>query len=421
MKRSAQKHDVGLLLLSFVLAFILWTFAMAELNPERSPRYDNIRVSLTGEEELLVAHGLSVIEMDTTELSVTVRGPNDEVTNKNMRQRISVSANVAGLTEAGEYDLTPIVNINRDGIEVMNTTPSVVRVRVDQVTTASVPVRVDVSGSPKEGFRAGRAYPTMANEVKIEGPQSELKEVAYAYAIINTEGLDSTKKEDCTITLCNDAGEPITGQHVTCRSEQVNVTLPIYKINTIPLTVTFKDGGTITASQATATFSPTDQINVIGDQNTIAEMGELNLGEIDLGSVQTDVPITLPITLPEGVRLDEGQPDSIDVTITASGISTRKLEITRYACNDTAENTPYKVNVLTESVTIELRGNPTAIHQVDEQSFTIGLTCDSVSLGAGKHTVKGVIAATGLPRGVTLVEEDVQVEIEISLAEGETE
>jgi len=421
VKQSAQKHDVGLLLLSLVLAFILWTFAMAEMNPERSPRYDDIRVSLTGEEELLVAHGLSVIEMDTTELSVTVRGPNDEVTNKNMRQRISVSANVAGLTEAGEYDLTPTVNINRDGIEVINTTPSVVRVRVDQVTTASVPVRVDVSGNPKEGFRAGRPYPTMASEVKIEGPQSELKEVAYAYAIINTEGLESTKKEDCTITLCNDAGEPITGQHVTCRSEQVNVTLPIYKINTLPLTVTFKDGGTITASQATATFSPTDQVNVIGDQNTIAEMGELNLGEIDLGSVQMDVPITLPITLPEGVRLDDGQPDSIDVTITASGISTRKLEITRYAYNDTAEETPYQVKALTNSVTIELRGNQNALYQVNEQSFTIGLTYDSVSLGAGKHTVKGVVAATGLPRGVTLVEEDAQIEIEISLAEGETE
>ena len=51
---------------------------------------------------------------------------------------------------------------------------------------------------------------------------------------------------------------------------------------------------------------------------------------------------------------------------------------------------------------------------MDVNALSVGLTFDSVSLGTGTHKVKGVIAATGLPPGVTLVEEDVEVEIEIT-------
>lgn len=419
MKQFLRRYDVGLRLLSLILAFILWAFSMAEVNPERSPRYDGLKVTLTGEDELLMAHGLTVIEMDTTQIAVTVRGPNDEVTNKNMRQRIMVSANVSGLTDAGEYNLPPVVNISRDGIEVVSTEPKTIRVQVDEVTAIRVPIRVDVSGSPKEGFRAGKAYATMSETVKIEGPKSELNEVAYAYAVINADGLESTKKEDCAITLCNDAGEAVTGPHIICKTEKINVSLPIYKINTIPLTVTLRDGGTAKADQATVTYEPAASINVIGDQKTIAEMGELSLGEFDLDSVRTDVPIELPVILPEGVRLDEGQPETIQVMISIDGVATRKLHITRFSPNDTAaEQTPYQVSVLTSEVELELRGSEEALAGVDVNSFSIGLTFDSVSLGAGEHEVKGVVAATGLPEGVTLVEEDVQVLIQIVAPDG---
>ena len=82
---------------------------------------------------------------------------------------------------------------------------------------------------------------------------------------------------------------------------------------------------------------------------------------------------------------------------------------------DTAHvQTPYTVSVLTDSVEVELRGSESALEQVDLNTLTIGLTFDSVSLGVGTHKVKGLVAATGLPAGVTLVQEDVEVEIQIT-------
>ena len=64
-------------------------------------------------------------------------------------------------------------------------------------------------------------------------------------------------------------------------------------------------------------------------------------------------------------------------------------------------------------------GSESALEQVDVNSLSIGLTFDSVSLGLGTHKVKGQVAATGLPAGVTLVGSDAEVEIEITGPGGE--
>lgn len=103
------------------------------------------------------------------------------------------------------------------------------------------------------------------------------------------------------------------------------------------------------------------------------------------------------------------------MTITVDGIATRKVQVSKFAPNDTsADTTPYSVKILTSSVEIELRGNESELKEVETDSLSIGLTFDSVSLGAGRHKVKGIAAAIGLPHDVTLVEEDIEVEIQIT-------
>ena len=410
MRQFLKKHDVWLRLLSLLLAFVLWIIVRDADNPVKQNTFRDIPVTITGEEELLASQGLSVIESTAT-VDVVVEGRNNEVTDPTLRRKITATVDVSSITDgAGEYNRPVQVAVSSADIDPVRANP-------DKVTTVSVPVRIDVTGTPAEGYRAGKAVPTTTESVTVEGPEAELKEVAYAYATISVEGESLTVTGECSIALYNDAGVPITGTHVTCQTDTVNVRVPLYPIETIPLTVTLKDGETLKGSQVRASISP-QSVKVLGDQNTLAELTEISLGEIDLDSVRTDVPIQMDIKLPDNVRLDEGQPSTASVTITVAdetdGIATRKVQVTQFAPNDTSqEQTPYTVNVLTGSVEIELRGTESALDQVDTDGFSIGLTFDSDSLGAGRHTVKGVVAATSLPAGVTVVEEDVEVEIEI--------
>ena len=325
---------------------------------------------------------------------------------------------VSGITDgAGEYTLPVRISTGSSDIEANSVS---VRVLVDEVTTEAVPVRVDATGTPATGYRAGTPEPTTTKELTIEGPASELAEVAYAYGTVDVSGRNSTFTSECQISLYNDAGEPITGTHVTTQTDTVTVRAPIYPVESIPLAVTLTDGDTLTTDQVDVDIRPRN-ISLLGDQNTLASLTEINLGTIDLDTVRTGVAIEMEIPLPDGVRLDAGQPSTAQVTITVKAeenISTRSVQVTNFVPTDTAQSeTPYSVEVLTDSVEIELRGSASALEQVDLSTLSVGLTFDSVSLGEGTHKVRGVIAATGLPAGVTLVEQDVEVEIRITGSE----
>ena len=409
-----KKHDVWLRLLSIVLAFFLGVIVRDVANPDRNTTIRDVAVTITGEEELQSNYNLSVIEYTET-VDVPVRGPNNEITNASLKRRITATVDVSGITDgAGEYTLPVRITTGSSDIEASSVTA---RVLVDEVTTETVPVRVDASGTPATGYRAGTPEPTTTKEITIEGPASELAEVAYAYGTVDVSGRNSTFTSECQISLYNDAGEPITGTHVTTQTDTVTVRAPIYPVESIPLAVTLTDGDTLTTDQVDVDIKPRN-ISLLGDQNTLASLTEINLGTIDLDTVRTGVAIEMEIPLPDGVRLDAGQPSTAQVTITVKAeenISTRSVQVTNFVPTDTAQSeTPYSVEVLTDSVEIELRGSASALEQVDLSTLSVGLTFDSVSLGEGTHKVRGVIAATGLPAGVTLVEQDVEVEIRIT-------
>ena len=422
LKEFMKQHDIWLRLLAILLAFILWIIARDANNPYETYTLRNIPVTITGADELLSNTKLSVIEYTET-VNVTVYGQNNDVTNSYLPSRVSVTVDVSQITDgAGEYTLTPEINVSMNGVEGRGTTPSRVRVLVDEVTTASVPVRVDATGTPATGYRAGTPEPTTTKELTIEGPASELAEVAYAYGTVDVSGRNSTFTSECQISLYNDAGEPITGTHVTTQTDTVTVRAPIYPVESIPLAVTLTDGDTLTTDQVDVDIKPRN-ISLLGDQNTLASLTEINLGTIDLDTVRTGVAIEMEIPLPDGVRLDAGQPSTAQVTISVKeeeSVATRSVQVTTFVPTDTAQSeTPYTVSILTDSVEIELRGSESALNEVDVGNLSIGLTFDSVSLGVGTHTVRGVIAATGLPAGVTLVQEDVEVEIEITQGEAD--
>jgi YbbR domain-containing protein len=414
VKQFITKHDIWLRLLSLALAFVLWAIVMGEENPTRAAIFSGITVNVTGQDELLEEYGLSLIEMDMNTVTVHVSGPRNSITPSELQNRITAELDISGCTEAGEYDLKPLVSVQRAGVEVTNVTPRTIHVRVDKMTTMNVPVRVEAVGSPAEGFRAGRPEPVTANKVTVQGPVSELEETVYAYAVISADGKTATVTEECPITLYNGAGEPITGAHVTCLTERIKVRLPIYPIETIPLSVTLRGGGSVTEEETEVSIEP-DSVKVIGDPNVIAGMKEIDLGELNLDSVRTGVPIEMEIPLPDGVRLDEGQPTTAKVTVTIDGIETRTVEVSKIALNDTAEQSPYTAAVAAQSLPVELRGSASALDEVDESGLTIGITFDSAALGEGAHMVRGVVVASNLPDGVSLVEQDVQVMLEITL------
>ena len=406
-KNFIKKQDFLLKLLSLALSIVLWAVVMDIDNPERNMRFDDVPVRVIGASQLKASTGLELIEGENTTVTVSLRGQS-----KVRVSQITATVDISGLTEANEYDLPVTVSVSKSGVETNYVNPGKVHVRVDRVESKDVPIEVNVTGTPDDGYRAGKPT-TATKKVTVSGPATDLAQVSKAVASVDVTGRNSSLADyECKVTLYDQDGAAFTSNYITSQTEKIKVSVPIYRVNNIPLTVTLKDGGSLTQNQVQCVIDP-ENVEVIASNQAVLS----DIKEIDLGSVHTGTPISMSIKdkLPSGVSLVSGQPETANVTISVDGVATRKVQVSKFAWNDTAqENTPYTVNILTKSVEMELRGSESQLQKVDVNNLSIGLTYDSVSLGVGRHTVKGVATTVGLPSGVTLVEEDIEVEIEIT-------
>lgn len=122
----------------------------------------------------------------------------------------------------------------------------------------------------------------------MQGPAAELTNVAKAVAVIDVTGAETTLTNiECPVTLYDRDGTVVASQHITSKTEKIKVTVPMYNIDTLPLTVTLKDGGKLTAHQVKYSINPESVKVVTSDQASLGDLREINLGEIDLGSVRT--------------------------------------------------------------------------------------------------------------------------------------
>ncbi len=131
------------------------------------------------------------------------------------------------------------------------------------------------------------------------------------------------------VTLYDQDGAAFTSNYITSQTEKIKVSVPIYRVNNIPLTVTLKDGGSLTQNQVQCVIDPENVEVIASNQAVLSDIKEINLGEIDLGSVHTGTPISMSIKdkLPSGVSLVSGQPETANVTISVDGVATRKVQV----------------------------------------------------------------------------------------------
>lgn len=108
---------------------------------------------------------------------------------------------ISGLTEANEYDLPVTVSVSKSGVETNYVNPGKVHVRVDRVESKDVPVEVNVTGTPDDGYRAGKPT-TATKKVTVSGPATDLAQVSKAVAAVDVTGRNSSLADyECKVTL----------------------------------------------------------------------------------------------------------------------------------------------------------------------------------------------------------------------------
>ena len=364
------------MVLSILLAFLLWVYVGNDPNSVDTGTLRNVRVVFSGLEKL-EERGLMISEgaEQTVNLQLSARG---EVWSRLNQGDTTVVVDVSGITEPGEQSVAITsrnINFPRsitiiDSIDVRYTSPSTIDFTVSRWSSVA------------EGFQR-RDFSFAPDTITVSGQEELVSQVDHAQVTISQEDMNSTYSADCSYTLIGTNGQPIAAGLVETEPETVLVTLPVEKMKEVELTVDLIPGGGATADNVTVDIEPRT-LMVAGSAEILDQLDRISLGEIDLSKVFGTLTQSMTINLDPSLTNVSGTTEA-KVTVTVEGLVTKTLE----AGNIEIINKPggYEITRNTQSCTVLIRGTQEAVDAVTASQVRIVADLSNLDLSTGSRTV----------------------------------
>ena len=237
--------NLGLKLVSLLLACILWWYVSLSRREPVHERVVSATLSLVGVPPTLVITTADI----RSNVSVRVRGRKSDLRTL-ASQTLEASADLSSINKAGEVEITirpQHINVPED-IEVISITPNKFRFRVEPLRQRAVPIRPYLDGTAPAGFIVGQA--TAEPEMALcSGPASQLMKLSE----VTTERIIMTGRTGTFV------------QNVTVISDSplVRVLSPLTTQVTVPV---LAEVGPTPPPAATDTTDTTDTIETTSTQ-----------------------------------------------------------------------------------------------------------------------------------------------------------
>lgn len=204
-------ENIGLKIASVLLSIFLWVFVtsrgLSEMSLDIPLEFKNIPA------------GLELVSQSAKAVSLNIKGQERLI--KDIRSsdiRVYIDLNKAKKGEGVYY-------LNKDNIKqphmvnVINITPSYVKVLLDETITKTVPVKPVVIGTPESGFYV-KSIDVIPKTVVIEGVRSELKKMYN----LKTDPIDITGVSE---TFSHNVKLDMTGVNMRTKSDEVKIKIII--------------------------------------------------------------------------------------------------------------------------------------------------------------------------------------------------
>jgi len=302
LKRIGQ--NLSTLILSVILATMVWFVAVREQNPPIEADYDR-----TIQLEILNKPSGTVIFDDITQrVALRLRAPRsswDQLSPSKFRAWIDLSNLAPGL-----HDVPVQVEVSDQAITVVEKRPSTVNVRLEPLVEIQVPVTVEVVDSPPIGYIARQPVisPTLAT---ISGPGSIVSQVSQVVADVYLRGAKETVKRSVDLLARNTNGDVLA--RLTITPPKVDVTVPVeqrfgYRDVSVRVVITGEVAPGYWINNITVDPST---VTVVGGPSALNSLpGYVETAEVDVTNATKSIVERVALRLPTGVSIV--QPESGD-------------------------------------------------------------------------------------------------------------
>ena len=376
-RSKEAKGNLPMIILSLLLAILIWLVVAMTLYPSIPKTIENIPLSVDIAGSPAADSGLSVISCDVDTVDVQLVGSRTQIGNLNA-ENLTAYVDYENVTSTGKKTLS--IKVKSDsGInyEVKSITPSTAVVELDKYDTLPFEVKPKI---PNVKYAEGKTidpdeFTCEPDIINITGPSAQLAKISSVYAVSDRSlTLDSsyTLNSD-EVQLFSEDGTRIDASSLLFDTSTFTINIPVLTQKTVKPVVQILNAPT-DFDQSCLDFKISADSLTIASNNSFSEIPDtLDIGKIPLSDLDIGYSNTFDISsvLETSGMINKSGIDSITVTLNDEGLA--KKEIVLDGSSIRLSNTPndnYDYDILTQKLTISVIGPEGVISELTASDFT---------------------------------------------------
>lgn len=292
-----------------LLAFVIWLYVVDNDSDDYEKTFTLIPIDIEGAEVLAELSGMSVINLEESAVSVTVRGKRSEL-NALTSEDFHAYVNVGALTTADRHLVSVMVDMP-NGVERRNTEPSAVNVYTDELAERDIPIEV----VPRYRMAATYTIDSIQKSietVRVRGPRELIDKIASARADVELGEVVSSIEATGVLVPVDKDGVEVDGKYLRLDFRDITVRVSVHTEKSVALTVKMAPSVPVEGYRGyTLSLS---KIILRGDPAVLADIDDLTVLNISTNQIQEYTVPFSSVKLPDGVTAVD-PPENIKVSL----------------------------------------------------------------------------------------------------------
>lgn len=299
MIKMSKKEDRKLIILSILVAIIMWAFVMTTTNPSLSKTVRNVPLTIRNQEQIQ-EKGYAIVGKDeVSSVNVKVEGSRSDLINLSNEDLIA-SVDLGSVTEG-----IKTVNVMIDGpsgIRVENVSPSNINFKIEKIVERTLPVDIKIDDKIKESkiIEVSEQSPT---KVTVKGLRKNIDKVEKILLKVEDEKVLDGKIHDLSIVPV-DKDENLV-ENVELSQNDVSISFDVLASKEVDVKLDTIGKLPNNTQMKELKINP-DKIVIKGEANVVDKVDSISIKKLNLSDISgKSFNEDLELEIPSGISLND--------------------------------------------------------------------------------------------------------------------
>lgn len=294
-----NKNDRKLIVLSILVAVIMWAFVMTSTNPSLSKTIRNVPLTIKNQ-EVMQKDGYALVGKDeVASVNVKVEGSRSDLAS------LSAEDLVASIDLGVPTEGIKTLNVNVDvpsGIRIEKVSPSNINLKMEKIVKKDLTVDIKISDRLKES-KIINVSEQSTRKITVSGLRNYVDKVDKIVLNINEEEYLDGKIHDIGVKPVDKDGKTV--ENVDLSQNDVSISFDVLQSKEVGVELNY-DNLPKNMQIEESKISP-NKVIVKGEKSIVDKISAIKTREIDLSNLKNDeFEQRVELEIPQAVELNEG-------------------------------------------------------------------------------------------------------------------